>query len=442
MKDFFTTIIAISIFCLSTGTAFSQKKEVYLPEKIWEVPENNDYNDPESRFSYSRMFETKDLVMLWDAGFGEGAPASHSDPDLRFDVNHIMKEGQRFYTYYTKKLKFLDTGSSLSDKYKMLTLVIKDDNSTVYGGGAADSIGVTWMRPARMKGYPYCAFAHELSHSFQFMARADGSGIRGGAIGEMTSQWMLWHVYPDWITIENYHWVDLMKKTHYTFLHETNQYHSPYMFEYWGYRHGDEIIGRLWRETKRDEDMVMSYKRLTGITQEQFNDEVYDACSRFITYDIPRIEKVSRRYANQHSCKLLPAGGGWYRIAKERCPQNYGYNGIRLNAPADGTEIILEFKGTAGEKGYNSINTDKAGWRYGFLAVTDKSKRVYSDVGRDAEGMLTFTTPKNTQYLWLIVTGAPTEHWEHIRDNNPETDEEWPYKIKLTGTKLHAYVLN
>jgi hypothetical protein len=55
---------------------------------------------------------------------------------------------------------------------------------------------------------------------------------------------------------------------------------------------------------KRGEDPVMTYKRLAGITQEQFNDEIFDAARRFVTWDMPRIEKVAARYANQHTTAL------------------------------------------------------------------------------------------------------------------------------------------
>ena len=86
-----------------------------------------------------------------------------------------------------------------------------------------------------------------------------------------------------------------MKLTHLAFLHEDNQYHSPYVLEYWSNKHGVEFIGKMWREVKRGEDPVMTYKRLTSIDQDQFNDEMFDAARRFVTWDMPRIEKVARQ---------------------------------------------------------------------------------------------------------------------------------------------------
>jgi len=45
-------------------------------------------------------------------------------------------------------------------------------------------------------------------HSFQAQISCDGEGEAWGGCGffEMTSQWMLWQVNPEWNTDEKYHW--------------------------------------------------------------------------------------------------------------------------------------------------------------------------------------------------------------------------------------------
>ena len=88
-------------------------------------------------------------------------------------------------------------------------------------------------------------------------------------------------------------------------------------------------------------------------------------------------------------------------------------------------------------KGYRILKAEKAGWRYGFLAVKSNGERVYGDVYSAMEGEAKFTVPEKTTYLWLVVSGAPTEHWEHIWDEKTENDEQWPYEIKLEGTTLN-----
>jgi hypothetical protein len=158
-----------------------------------------------------------------------------------------------------------------------------------------------------------------------------------------------------------------------------------------------------------------------------------------------RIEQVAKPYANQHKTALNALGDGWYRIAKSNCPQNYGYNGIKLRVPK-GRKVTLDFKGVAGVDSFNAVKTDKAGWRYGFVAYKNDGSRVYSDVYKKANGTVKFKVPKNTEYLWLVVMGAPTEHWPvaggrqrtEANNNNNNTEEQWPYQIKLSGTSLDA----
>ena len=112
--------------------------------------------------------------------------------------------------------------------------------------------------------------AHELGHSFQLQSIADGEGVAWGGNGifEMGAQWMLWQVNPHWIDDETYHWDAFKKNTHKAFLHTENIYRSPYIFEYWSERQGLPFIGELFRQGKKGEDPVMTYKRMQNLSQE------------------------------------------------------------------------------------------------------------------------------------------------------------------------------
>jgi hypothetical protein len=127
---------------------------------------------------------------------------------------------------------------------------------------------------------------------------------------------------------------------------------------------------------------------------------------------MPRIEKVAARYADQHTTAINKAAGmeGWFQIANDKVPQEYGYNAIKLKVPAPNSKVTLDFKGIAGTGDFSKTNLDKAGWRYGFLAHKDDGTRVYSDIFKQSTGKSEFTVPAGTEFLWLVVTGAPTEH--------------------------------
>lgn len=428
----------------ATDRVLAAGKKVYIPKVIWNIPTNNDYNNDASLYSNMRRAETDNFVAFWAKDFG-ATPATNTDPNKRFDIANILTECERFFQYYTDTLKFVQRGRSVSDTLKALIYVTNSTDGTAYGGGAENKVGILWVTPPRINTQPFGAVAHELGHVFQYYVHSDGSwgytnspqGSNGQTIFEMTSQYMLWQVYPTWMTFENYHLQDFMKYTNYAFLHEINQYHSPYVLEYWSNKRGKDFVAKLWKGAQRGEDPVATYKRITQTDQKTFNDELFDASRRFVTWDMPRIEAVARQYANKHTSKLNVAANGWYRISADVCPQNYGYNAIRLDVPAAGTNIRLQFRGIAGQSGYRAIKVDKAGWRYGFLAVKTDGSRVYGETNSSATGDITFTVPTNTAFLWLVVSGAPTEHWEHLNDNNDSNDEQWPYEIKVEGTTIN-----
>jgi hypothetical protein len=414
-------------------------KQVFLPERIARVPPGNDFDAPESEFCHARSKSTDNFVLFWAKEYGDD-PAANEDLERRFDVDRCLSECERFFDHYVNTLKWVDKDTSLAARYKFLIFVFGGRGGTAFGGAIDDRIGALWTPAVRINREPYGVLAHELGHSFQALQRADGGGgFRGGAIYEMTAQYMLWQVYPEWMTFENYHLVDFMRQTHLAFLHQENMYHSAYPLEYWSNKHGLEFMARLWREAKREEDPVLAYQRITGITQQQFNDEMFDACRSFVTWDMPRIEKVAARYANQHETKIIAGEDGWHRISPEKCPQNYGYNAIQLEVPSPGTSVELQFEGLVGAEGYRSIQSEKAGWRYGFLASLENGSREYGDMYSDAPGTGKFTVPENTEHLWLVVMGAPTEHW--IRQGGRRwgrgestPDEQWPYRFRLEGT--------
>jgi Family of unknown function (DUF6055) len=452
-------------------------KDILIPaSRISNVPDTNDFDNPDAEYSWKHSKSTANFVLFWAKEYGDD-PMTNAITNRRFDIDTILKESDRFYDFYVNDMKWVNKDTSYATKYKFLFFVIpspRTGTGTAFGGSVDNKIGAFWTPATRISRGPYGVVAHELGHSFQALVRADGAAsFSGPNFGEMTSQWMLWQVYPEWLTFENYHLVAYLKATHLAFLNPDNQYHTAGVPEYWSEKHGIEIIGKLWREVQRGEDVVTAYKRITGITQAQLNDEMFDADRRFVTWDLPRIEKVAAPYRNMGTTSINKEADGWYQIATNVCPQNYGYNAIQLKVPAADTKISLDFKGIVGAEGFQSVQPEKAGWRYGFLAYKDDNTRVYSETFSAAPGTGEFTVPVGTKFLWLVVTGAPTEHWIRAggrggggrrgRGNtntnaiaggmtnatatatattnlttlaraNPNTYEQWPYAFKLTGT--------
>lgn len=436
MKRIFLVLsILFSTITLAQTVPFPSGKTIYIPKDLQQM----DLQSPDSKWSYHRMACTDNFVVFWEKGFGNDLsnPPQLEGHPMQVDLPNLLQKLESFYTYFRDTLKFVKPGSK-SEKYRMMVMLNYSLEGTAYGGDYDQQIGALWIAPNRIQDKKLNCIAHELGHSFQAQISCDGEGESWGGSGffEMASQWMLWQVNPEWITDEKYHWDAFMKLTHKAYLHLENIYHSPYVIEYWGTKRGLPFIAELFRQGKRGEDPVMTYKRLTGLNQSQFCDEMFDACRHFINWDFERTWKETRPYANKNTCKLLPEANGWYRVAAENCPENYGYNAIPLVVPEAGKTVKVEFSGLRTGDDYSLIHPDKAGWRCGFVGVTQEGRTIYGDMGRDGKGNLRFTAPRGQKlsYLWLVIMGAPTEHWKNPAPK--DTDAQWPYQIKLKGTGL------
>ncbi|MNY81646.1 hypothetical protein D3C86_2233110 [compost metagenome] len=55
---------------------------------------------------------------------------------------------------------------------------------------------------------------------------------------------------------------------------------------------------------------------------------------------------------------------------------------------------------------------------------------------RDSKATVSFTATDELKEFWLVVTGAPTEHINHVWDDDSSNDENFTYKIKLINTSL------
>ncbi len=407
-------------------------KAIYIPKDLREM----DLNSPDSKWSFKRMVSTPDVALFWAKEFGDDITQA---PDLdghnmKVDLANLMARLQRFYDYFYHDLKFVKPGTK-ADKYKMMVMLDYSLEGTAYGGDYDGQIGALWIAPNRVQDKMLNCIAHELGHSFQLQISCDGEGDAWGGCGfyEMGAQWMLWQVNPDWQTDENFHLNAFRDLTHKAYLHIDNIYHSPYVIELWGEKHGTPFIAELFRQGKVGEDPVMTYKRLAGMDQKSFNDEMWMNYARLVNWDIDRVRENARPYANKWGTKLVDAGGGWQRVAPENCPENYGFNVIALPVPQKGKGVKVQFRGEAGRKGYFTKNKDKAGWRYGIVAVDKNGGTHYGDMQSAAKGSVSFAAPEgmDVEHLWLVVMGAPTEHWRNIDGEENPGDAQWPYSIRV-----------
>lgn len=415
-------------------------KAIYIPNHAIDngYDMNNDFDSNTSRWSYQRSASSDNVIVFWEKGFGQ-YPSKTSRQNLRVDINNLLTMAEDFYAYYRDVMKFVVPGSSKTDNYRMIVQLFYQEEWLATGAGYDNTIGALWVNPATTNGG--AVIAHEFGHSFQYQVHCDGNyGFRDqpyvGSFWEQCAQYMSWQINNDSYTGELPY---LLDNIHKNFSHEDIRYQSMYLQEFWKQKHGADFLGKLWRGALSPEHPIEAYKRITGINQETFNDEVFNYACKNITWDYPLgiynrdfIQNLSatNKPNYEHKTTLDAVADGYYQINTNQIPQAYGYNAIELSVPVAGTTVSVDFVGLDG--GYAIVE----GWRYGFVAVTNTNTPVYGVAGNTKSGSAEIAIPENTTALWLIVTGAPTQHVNHIWDENPSNDQKFPYKVKFTNTAL------
>lgn len=407
----------------------AQNKKIYIPEDLRKM----DLQADTSQWSLKRSIETDDLILMWERGFGHDTsnPPMLEGKPMSFNLENLKNRVQGFYNFFRDTLAFSLPGSKC-DQYKMMVMVMYSLDGTAYGGTYDNFIGALWVAPNRIQDEKMNCMAHELGHSFQLQIPADSVGDAWGGSGffEMTSQWMLWQVNPDWLTDENYHFEAFKQLTHKAYLHLDNIYHSPFVIQWWSDLHGRKSIAELYRQGRIDEDPVMTYKRLYGLSQDEFNREMLRGYQHLVNFDFKHARKETRKYACTFNTEVQGTGersmkvGSGYR--PKQFPEEYGFNAILLDSLVDiqkPVEIAV--------RGVSNIHA--------LTAVTTEGESIYSDI--DAER---FEVPKGKtlKHLYLIVMGAPTEHYQipMPTEENPEPPkaelEDFPYEFWVNNEKV------
>ena len=423
-------------------------KKIYIP--TWMM---GNVNDPNNNWSYTRSKQSKNWIIFWEPGYGED-PSVLADGGYRIDIDGILNLAEGFYKFYADSLKFITPGAYKSDTYKMIIRLRYTRDWEASGSGVDDTIGLLTLTAwsAQAGGH---TLAHEVGHCFQYQVHCDNNNQNGWMYGfglntaggngwwEQCAQWQAFKIYPEQQFTDG-RFAGYLKTAHKHILHESPRYDNYFIHDYFTYRHGMDIIGRLWNMSNKPEDPVETYKRITSISQSQFNDEMYDQAARFTTWDIPSLRLSGTGYINSRTQPLMKqVENNYWLIDSTVCIENYGYNVIKLNAPTSKKTVSAFFEGKAGIDGFRKLNLSQAGWRFGFVALLNDGSRIYSEMGsanyQAPTDSVHFECPDNCKQLWLVVSGAPATHWRHAWDDNDANDEQWPYQVSFNNTNRQGY---
>jgi len=433
---------------LTSADLFAQK-QIYIPSFITNV--NMDLNNPNSQWCYCRSRQTDNIIVFWEAGFGND-PTNAASP-YNVNLNTLLSVAEKSYSFYLDSLRFAIKGSSVTDKHKLMIFLPYTNEWTAYGSGQDNLVGTLHVNPAAARIDN--VLAHEIGHCFEYITGCDTQGgyrygfgpnaSGGNGFWEQCAQWMAFKLYPQ-LQFTDGDFNNYIKSTHLHIIHEEPRYANYFIQDYWTFKRGKNFMGRLWRESRSPEDPIETYKRLNSLTQQQFNDDIYEQAARLTTWDIPAIKSYGTNYINRRAqVKMTLKPDNYWQSDSSVTIENYGYNCIKLNPPSVATTVSVDFKGLAGEAGYRALNVDKGGWRFGFVALLEDGTRVYSNTATanvqnniNPVTSLSFNCPDKCTKLWLVVSGAPQQHWKHAWDDNNSNDEQWPYKVKFQNTNLQG----
>ncbi|MDT3387039.1 MAG: DUF6055 domain-containing protein [Bacteroidota bacterium] len=451
---------------------------------------NNDYNNPDSRWNFTRSRESEHWVVFWDREFGAdplNAPSAIDKNgytvDMRVDIDDMLIKAEQFYDTNVDSLHMAYTGEGKSqlDTYKAAIYLIYTTEWTAYGGGNDYKVGTLWVNPSTCHPIGH-TIAHEIGHSFQYQTYCDHL-LNGGADNKQSGfQYGLpgsnggngfWEQCAQWQAFQNYlsqtlsaYDVNVWIANHHRhFEHEWQRYASYWEQFYWTETKGRTALGRIWNESHYPEDGNQAYMRIfLNNNYDTLKHELFAYAQKATTFDFAQVRRyASMTTSDRYTFSPLSIGDGWYQVSYAECVQPTGFNVIKLAVPTAGTQVTFHMKGlpvgsalASGDAGIQvngdgktigtttNYNTTAVagheGWAYGFVAYQRDGSRVYGDMNllstTNAEVTATFTVPAETFRLFVVVQGTPNEYRQCPWDEKESTDDQLPYQFKIEGTTL------
>lgn len=480
-----TNLFITLAICLVQTLSANAQKALYIPNE-WKIQRSDTllYKevDTENKYTWSksRSRESENFICYWDKHYTTDPDKLGSSNFYYVNIDDLLKKAEGFYQLNVGKLAFCDEAKSKISKYKTMILINHTTTWTCYGAGYDFTVPALWLNPATCKPVGH-SVAHEVGHSFQYMCYSDMGGHAGfhDAIGmgstfwEQTAQWQANQSYPNEIWNES--WSVFQNTANYAMTHEWMRYQSYWWHYYLTEKYGIDFIGKIWcHQMSKAADANEVFMDLMGYDVNQLYKEYFDYAMKMATIDLDVARSSASSRIDTYTYKYSSLADGSYQVNYASCPQSTGFNVIRLNVPAAGSEISVDFTSLkksatiadsdpveyyftddnkfvklAGKKFYNcysskTYNNDR-GFRLGYVALLNDGTRkyLYEDSVYCAEGGSSNLTscvkavvPENVKQLYLVVVPAPKTYYQHKWDDNISNDDQWPYTVKFNGTNI------
>lgn len=420
-----------------------------------------------SGYNFAHHLESEHFAVFWDVRYGENpAKIQYPGDGNVANANTVLSIAEKCWQMYANELGFLEEGHSTTDRYKIQLYIPyqKDWRADASGtdGVSGGMTGIGHFNPWAAVARGGHTIAHEVGHTFQYLVSADlgtdaarhyDRGWRWGWGGgndngwwESCADWQAYQIFPERQFTDGEYFEQHLSSHYLNMLHEDWRYACCYIHDWWVMKRGRKVIGQMWRATVPYEDPIDTYKRMHGLTQEQFCDELMEGYMRMATWDIDGVRDRAKHRIGQHKKFLttVNAAQAIYTTSTQTCIQNYGYHITNMTRPTAGTTVKAHFTGLTDAQGYHYIYKERAGWRYAFVALMADDTRVYGEVKADKEGTAELTIPEGhgtCKNLFFVVMGAPTQHWAHPWTSGKtgsdwaQNNEQWPYQVQFEQTK-------
>ena len=477
------TFLLTSLLLVSSLFA-SAAKQHYIPQE-WRNFGNDTLlyaqSDPQNKYTWSesRSVESDNVIIYWDKYYGNTIP-TNAGSDFQVDVQDLLAKCEAFFDLEINKLGFVDPNNSNLSKYKVMVLLNHTKEWVCYGGGYDFQVSAIWLSPSTCKPVGH-AVAHEIGHSFHYMCYAEASqqgtlssvqtGFHG-AVGsgsvtwEQTAQWQACQSYPNEMFQES---INVFRNSHnLAFTHEWHRYQSYWLFYYLVEKYGLKAVANVWNYNVNE---VLDFNQVLMLQQnwsvEELFRQYYDYAAHCVTWDWDACTRYRDNYIGDLRYAAAVNNNGEYQVAYSSCPQSTGFNAVPLTVPAAGTVLTTTFKAlnpgaelaggdpaqylndasvfaSSGRTTYNSVsNASSRGFRLGYVALLNDGTRVYSNDDNvycqgtgEATADVSFTVPENVSKLWLMVVPAPSTYFQHLWDDTPSNDDQWPYSLSFVNTDL------
>lgn len=409
-----------------------------------------------NQWCYDRSLQSKHWILFWEAGYGTTTPAAVAD---------ILQTADHIFEFYADSLRFItiNQGKSKTDTYKMIIRLRHTTEWEASGSGIDNQIGLLTLSNGAHTSRSGQTVAHEIGHCFQYQVHCDNNDGNGwmynwgkstlNVFWEMCAQWQAYKFYPD-MQFNNEWLNNTLNGLHRHPLCVDLRYNNYFIQDYFCNRHGMDAVAKLWNKSHSPEDPLQAYMRLfmTGTTTqklEQLGEEMWEYGARMTTFDFDHMRQRGASTIGKRNQTALrqDADKFWWPTA-DNCIENWGNNAIRINAPTTDKTIFAEFEGQSGADGYIIFNKQRARWKLGFVALKKDGTRIYGDIAtatyNEPDTVVAFDCPKGCQYVWFVVSGAPTAYWtrDWLSWSEEGQTEQWPYRVKFHQTNVYGKTNN